>query len=177
MPTFLDVKNILRQKIAEDTTPEYWRKNIGTTEIFGQKNTAYFKAFPKNKLLDPEKHYNLPSIEKIYQKGNLPQMQTQNKTDFQNRWDSLLAKYKGNNQKNYFDIPTDLGGIKLPIRFDNDFFIHIQKEDRETWINILKNKWFYTFLYVSATLNVQKNRFFGNIFQKPLFFRYKKNKS
>jgi len=126
-------------KIAKDTTPEYWRKNIGKTEIFEQNDTVYFKALPKGKLLDAEKHYNLPSIEKIYQKGNLPPMQTQNKADYQSWWDGLLVKYKGNKQKNYFDIETDLGGVKLPIRFDNDFFKHIQKEERETWINNLED--------------------------------------
>ena len=66
-------------------------------------------------------------------------MQTQNKADYQNWWNSLLLKYKGNKQKNYFDIETDLGGIKLPIRFDNDFFKHIQKEYRETWVNNLED--------------------------------------
>jgi len=33
---------------------------------------------------------------------------------------------------------------------------------------ILKNEWFYTFLYVSATLNVQKSKFSQNFLQKPL---------
>lgn len=126
-------------KIAKDATPEYWRKNIGKTEIFEENQTAYFKALPKDKLLDAEKHYNLPSIEKIYQKGNLPSLKTQNKADYQLWWDSLLRKYKGNEKENYFDIETDLGGIKLPIRFDNDFYKHIQKENRETWVNNLED--------------------------------------
>jgi len=42
---------------------------------------------------------------------------------------------------------------------------------------ILKNKWFYTFLYVSATLNVQKSKFSQNFLQKPLLNEYKKYNS
>jgi len=38
---------------------------------------------------------------------------------------------------------------------------------------ILKNKWFYTFLYVSATLNVQKSKLSQNFLQKPLLNEYK----
>ncbi|PKQ66449.1 phage minor head protein [Raineya orbicola] len=139
-----DIANIQQNeaafgKLAKQNTPEYWRKNIGKTEIFEANQTAYFKALPKDKLLDAEKHYNLPSIEKIYQKGNLPSLKTQNKADYQLWWDSLLRKYKGNEKENYFDIETDLGGIKLPIRFDNDFYKHIQKENRETWVNNLED--------------------------------------
>lgn len=139
-----DISNIKQNeinfgKIAKDTIPEYWRKNIGKTEIFEQNQTAYFKAIPKDKLLDPEKHYNLPSFEKIYKRGNLPTLKTQNKADYQAWWNGLLQKYNGNKTKNYFDIPVDLGGIQLPIRFDNDFFKHIQKENRETWANNLED--------------------------------------
>lgn len=126
-------------KIAKQNTPEYWRKNIGTMEIFTENQTAYFKALPKDRLLDAEKHYNLPSIEKIYQKSNLPTPKTQNKADYQQWWNNLIDKYKGNKKENYFDIETDLGGIRLPIRFDNSFYKHIQKENREIWANNLED--------------------------------------
>jgi len=39
-------------------------------------------------------------------------------------------------------------------------------------VSTLKNKWFYTFLYVSATLNVQKSKFSQNFLQKPLLNEY-----
>jgi hypothetical protein len=51
----------------------------------------------------------------------------------------LTCQIQRQQAKNYFDIETDLGGVKLPIRFDNDFFEHIQKEERETWINNLED--------------------------------------
>lgn len=50
-----------------------------------------------------------------------------------------MQKNNGNTEKNYFDVAVDLGGIKIPVRFDNDFYEHTQKEDRETWINNLED--------------------------------------
>lgn len=59
---------------SQNTTPEYWRKNVGNVEIFEENQTAYFKALPKGKLLDPERHYNMASIEKIYTNKDLPEL-------------------------------------------------------------------------------------------------------
>lgn len=57
-------------KQAATDTPDYWRKNVGTTDIFEENNTAYFKDFPK-KQLDAQKSYGMKALKDIYQRTDL----------------------------------------------------------------------------------------------------------
>ena len=66
--TDLDKANKLGKSATDGT---YWRKNVGKSEIFTASGTDYFKSLPKSKdKLEAEKHYRLPSVNQIYNKGS-----------------------------------------------------------------------------------------------------------
>jgi SPP1 gp7 family putative phage head morphogenesis protein len=55
---------------AQADTPEYWRKNVGTSDIFEKDNTPYFKDLP-NRPLRAVQDYGLHDADRISKRGEL----------------------------------------------------------------------------------------------------------
>lgn len=114
-------------KIADESTPDYWKKNVGTADIFDEDDdeSPYFATMPKRRL-EAVADYGMQPASRIANRANLPELTTEAvKIDESSRIKTM----------------TDYDGLKvvkkpfnLNKRYLNHFDNTIQSPD-EVWTN------------------------------------------
>ncbi len=81
-------------KIADESTPDYWKKNVGISDIFDKKNTTYFDNFPKRPL-EAVADYGMQPASRIAKRANLPELTAEAVSVEEQSRISTLTDYDG----------------------------------------------------------------------------------
>lgn len=83
-------------KIADESTPDYWKKNVGESDIFDLKESPYFDNYPKS-ALQAVKDYAMQPASRIANRADLPELTAEkiDKLTAQSFYDSLSTDYDG----------------------------------------------------------------------------------
>ncbi len=115
------------KKIAKslDTKP-YFAKHVGKEKFVFDQAHPYYKIFGSTKLheLDALKHYNMPSVERIYDMQDLPVADFLPDKEAANSWWEQVSGDKHGS----FSLKSADG---LNITFDNKFRVHVLEQNNE----------------------------------------------